>query len=116
MCKVIRKGAGQPLRDAMEVAGLSGPALAEATKKADPTGKGVSSSAIGNLAGQGKTSQEECRLRTAYLIAAAIPSPFQDLFELPPTATATVIERSHTDGEHRHSAGHGTSCRPDTAA
>lgn len=115
MCKVIRKSGGQPLRDAMAKAGLSGPALAELAKRIDPAGKGVSSSTVGNLAGQGKTAQDECRIRTAYLIALATGAPFQDLFNLPPTATATV-ERSQSHGEHRHSVGHDTSCRPHAAA
>lgn len=102
MPKLSRKGEGQPLRDAMQAAGLSGPELAQATKEADPTGRGVSPATIGRLTGRGKTARDKCELSTAWLISDALhrrtSAPLQDLFCMPTRSTSTV-ERSRSDAE-----------------
>ncbi|MEU7154071.1 XRE family transcriptional regulator [Streptomyces sp. NPDC045456] len=90
MSTLIRKGDGQPLRAAMKAAGLSGPALSVATKRVDPTGRGVSPAAIGVIAGRGRTARQQCRLRTAWLIADALDAPLQSLFAMPTASTDTV--------------------------
>lgn len=83
MPKLIRKGEGKPLRDAMERADLTIEALAEATKTVDPTGKGVSSATVGNLAGRGKTARNRCELSTAWFVSEALRTPLDDLFIIP---------------------------------
>jgi hypothetical protein len=88
-----RKHEGQPLRDAMRAAGMSGPKLAAATKTVDPTGRGISPAIVGRLTGQGKTAREKCRGRTAGLISAALLLPVEVLFDMPSDSTSTV-ERS----------------------
>lgn len=98
MSNLLRKDSGQPLRAAMKTAGLSGPTLAAATKLVDPTGKGISPAAIGRVAGQGETAREQCRLRTAWLIADALNVPLQSLFSMPTVSTDTV-ERSSPHGD-----------------
>lgn len=90
MPKLHRKDDGQPLRAAMARAGLSIPALAEATKRVDPAGKGVSAAAIGRLAGQGKTARSACELKTAWFIAEALHAPLPDLFAIPARLTVSV--------------------------
>lgn len=96
MSHLIRKGKGQPIRDAMKRAKLSGPGLAEAIKRSDPTGKGISAAAVGRIAGKGQTASDRCRLRTAWLIAEALDAPLQQLFSMPAASTVTV-ERSRSD-------------------
>ncbi|MEU3162238.1 XRE family transcriptional regulator [Streptomyces griseoincarnatus] len=100
MPKLHRKAGGQPIRDAMERAGLSGPELAQATKEVDPTGKGVSPATVGRIAGQGKTARDRCELETAWLVAEALHrrtnAPLQDLFAMHEPSTST-IERSSPD-------------------
>lgn len=102
MPKVSRKGEGQPLRAAMKRAGLSGPELAEATKAVDPSGKGISASAVGRLTGRGKSARSHCELATAWLIAEALHrrtcTPLQELFSMPSRSTTTV-ERSRTHAD-----------------
>ncbi|MFB7711650.1 XRE family transcriptional regulator [Streptomyces sp. NPDC056105] len=98
MPKLLRKSEGQPLRTAMESAGLSGPDLAEATRRVDPDGKGVSPATVGRLAGQGKTARNACELKTAWVIAEALDEPLQRLFSMPTRSTVTV-ERSRSDAE-----------------
>jgi hypothetical protein len=102
MPKLHRKADGKPLREAMARAGLSIPQLAEATRRVDPAGKGVSAATVGRLAGQGKTAREHCELRTAWVIAEALHketnTPLQDLFAMPSPSTSTV-ERSTPDAE-----------------
>ena len=90
MTNLIRKGDGQPIRDAMRAAELSGPALSAATKRVDPRGKGVSPAAIGFITGRGRSAQDRCRLRTAWLIADALDVPLQRLFAMPTVSTDTV--------------------------
>lgn len=97
MPNLLRKSAGQPIRDAMKAKGMSGPDLAEATKAIDVTGRGISPAAVGRLAGRGRTSAEACRLRTAWLMAEALEEPLQDLFFMPSVSTDTV-ERCNPDG------------------
>lgn len=96
MTNLIRKSEGQPIRDAMKAAGMSGPELAEATKAVDPAGKGVSAAVIGFLAGQGRSARKRCRLATAWWIAEGLDVPLQRLFAMPTPSTATV-ERSRSD-------------------
>jgi hypothetical protein len=102
MPKLHRRRDGKPLRDAMARAGLTGPELAEATKEADPTGKGVSPATVGRITGQGKTARERCELDTAWFIAEALHrrtnAPLQDLFAMP-TGSTSIIERSTPDAE-----------------
>lgn len=90
MTHLTRKGCGRPLRDAMNVAGVSGPELAEATRRVDPTGKGVSAAVIGMLSGQGTSARDRCRLRTAWLIAEGLDVQIHRLFSMPAPSTATV--------------------------
>ncbi|TJZ55576.1 XRE family transcriptional regulator [Streptomyces piniterrae] len=90
MTTLIRKADGQPIRDAMRAAGLSGPALSAATRLVDPRGKGVSPAAVGCITGRGVSAQDRCRLRTAWLIADALDVPLQRLFAMPTTSTDTV--------------------------
>lgn len=102
MPKVSRKGEGQPLRAAMEAAGLSGPELSEATKEIDPTGRGVSPATVGRITGRGKTARNTCELSTAWFVAEALHrrtnAPLQDLFSMPSRSTTTVERsRSHAD-------------------
>lgn len=85
-----RKGAGQPLRDAMTAAGLTGPTLAAATKVVDVTGRGISPATVGKLAGRGQTATDTCRLRTAWLIAEVLDKPLHQLFSMPTVSTDTV--------------------------
>lgn len=87
---LTRKGSGQPLRDAMQAKGVSGPELAEATRRVDPTGKGVSAAVIGMLAGQGTSARDRCRVRTAWLIAEGLDVQIHRLFSMPTPATTTV--------------------------
>lgn len=97
MPKLHRKADGKPLRDAMKAAGLSIPQLAEATRRVDPDGKGVSPATVGRLAGQGKTARGSCELKTAWFVAEALHrranAPLQDLFAMP-TGSTSNIERS----------------------
>lgn len=102
MPKLHRKDDGRPLRAAMARAGLSIPQLAEATRRVDPTGKGVSAATVGRLAGQGKTARDKCELKTAWFVAEALhqetSAPLQDLFAMP-SASTSIIERSRSDAE-----------------
>ncbi|MFB6943226.1 hypothetical protein ACFWGL_16970 [Streptomyces sp. NPDC060286] len=72
---------GAPLRAAMRAAGLDIPRLAARTKDVDPEGKGLSTSYVGFITGSGKTAREECSNRAANLIATALNSDIEDLFE-----------------------------------
>lgn len=94
MPKLHRKDDGRPLRDTMARAGLSIPQLAEATKRVDPAGKGVSAAAVGRLAGQGKTARSTCELKTAWFIAEALHAPLPDLFVIPTHLTVSVQLRT----------------------
>lgn len=104
MPKLIRKGDGKPLRDAMTRAHLTIEELAEATKDVDPDGKGISASTVGRLTSRGKSARERCEWTTAWVVAAALHrrtnAPLQDLFDppffMPPHSTSTV-ERSRSD-------------------
>lgn len=98
MSKLVRKGAGKPIRDAMEAAGLSGPELAEATKTVDPTGKGISPATVGRVAGRGKTARDQCELLTAWLMTEVLDIPIQRCFSMP-TASTTTVERSTPHAE-----------------
>jgi hypothetical protein len=104
MTHLFRKGNGQPIRTAMDAAGMSGPRLAEATKAVDPDGKGISAAAVGAITGQGKNAQDRCRLKSGWFIAealdaAGVSAPLQHLFSrtpMPDDSTST-IERSKPD-------------------
>lgn len=104
MTHLFRKGNGQPIRTAMRAAGLSGPQLAEATKAVDPDGKGISPAAVGKIVGLGSSTQDRCRLRSAWLIADALDAaganaPLQRLFSrIPmPTDSTSTVERSRAN-------------------
>lgn len=88
--KLHRRDAGRPLREAMRTAGLSGPALAAATRQIDASGRGISPATVGKLAGQGGSAGEVCRLRTAWLIAEVLDVPMHRIFAMPTVSTDTV--------------------------
>ncbi|MBL1107391.1 helix-turn-helix transcriptional regulator [Streptomyces sp. 5-8] len=90
MTDLIRKGAGQPLRDAMRRRGLTQAALAAKTKGVDASGRGVSLGTIIKITGRGKYGADRCRERTARLIAAALGEPVNDHFLTPSVSTDTV--------------------------
>ena len=102
MPKLNRRDGGRPIRAAMARAGLSIPQLAEATKRVDPAGKGVSPAAVGHLVGQGRSARERCEWTTAWLVAEALhretSAPLQDLFAMPTPSTSS-IERSTSNAE-----------------
>ncbi|MEU9792946.1 XRE family transcriptional regulator [Streptomyces sparsogenes] len=98
MSNLIRKGNGKPLRAAMERRGLSVPQLAAATKEVDVTGRGISVATVYKLTGNGKGAADECRLRTAWLLTAAMEEPLQEHFDMPSVSTDTV-ERSTPHGD-----------------
>jgi hypothetical protein len=90
MTDLIRKGKGQPLRDAMERSGLTQAELAAKTKAVDIRGRGVSVATVIKVTGRGRTAAEKCRLRTAWLIATALNDPLQQHFDMPSVSTDTV--------------------------
>jgi hypothetical protein len=90
MTLLLRKSAGKPIRDAMKRNGLSAERLAEATKAHDVKGRGISLGTVVKIVGKGETAVSECRLRTAWLIAAALSEPLQELFSMPSVSTDTV--------------------------
>ncbi|MFJ9644973.1 XRE family transcriptional regulator [Streptomyces sp. NPDC101206] len=90
MTHVLRKGDGRPIRDAMKRRRMSGERLAEATKGVDVQGRGISVATVHKIAGRGATARSECRLRTAWLIALALDTPLQGLFDMPSVSTDTV--------------------------
>lgn len=100
MTHLLRKGDGQPIRDAMKRRRMTGQALAEATREADAAGQGISTATVHKLAGRGEYAANTCRLRTAWLIATALHEPLQELFSMPSVSTDTV-ERSSPDGDPR---------------
>lgn len=98
MPKLLRKDAGQPIREAMETRGLSTRKLAEKTRTVDPEGRGVSRATIGILAGRGKSSRDSFELHTCWLVALGLDWRIHQLFSMPPRSTVTV-ERSRSDAE-----------------
>jgi hypothetical protein len=96
MPNLLRKSDGQPIRDAAKAKQISYRQLAEATKDVDATGRGISLATVSQVAGSGDTAKQDCRLRTAWLIAEALDEPLQHLFAMPGVSTDTV-ERSHPD-------------------
>jgi hypothetical protein len=90
MTDLIRKGKGQPLRDAMKRRGLTQADLADKTKTVDVRGRGVSLGTVIKVTGQGETAADVCRFRTAWLIATAMSEPLQDHFDMPSVSTDTV--------------------------
>ncbi|MFE7232517.1 XRE family transcriptional regulator [Streptomyces sp. NPDC057596] len=90
MTDLIRKGEGQPLRDAMERSGLTQADVAARTREVDVRGRGVSLGTVVKVTGSGKTATDACRLRTAWLIATALGEPLQGVFDMPAVSTDTV--------------------------
>lgn len=90
MTDLIRKGKGQPLRDAMKRSGLTQAELAARTKAVDVRGRGISLGTVIKVTGQGETATDVCRIRTAWLIATAMSEPLQDHFDMPSVSTDTV--------------------------
>jgi hypothetical protein len=76
-----RRDEGQPIREAMDEAGLSITRLAKRTREIDPYGEGVSKSAIGSLVSLGTSGRENNRPRTAALVAEALGKPVKNLFD-----------------------------------
>src|SRR5690348_2458577 len=97
MSRMLRKDEGQPLRAAMQTAGLSGPGLSTATKQLDSRGVGISPATVGFLATTGKTARSRCRRRTADLIAEALGVPVEQLFT--PSVSTDTVERSSPHGD-----------------
>lgn len=77
---MYRLDAGQPIRDAMEITGLSIERLAEKTKNVDPGGYGISQSAIGHMVSVGPSGRERFEDRSCDLVARALERPVQELF------------------------------------
>lgn len=98
MTNPTRKGDGQPLRDSMKRLGLTQATLAAKTKAVDESGRGVSLATVIKVTGRGRYAAEQCRLRTARLIAAALGDPLQRHFDMPPVSTDTV-ERCNPHGD-----------------
>lgn len=90
MTDLIRKGKGQPLRDAMKRSGLTQAELAARTKAVDIRQKGVSLGTVIKVTGQGETATDVCRIRTAWLITTAMSEPLQDHFDMPSVSTDTA--------------------------
>ncbi|MGI3198464.1 XRE family transcriptional regulator [Streptomyces sp. GTA36] len=90
MTDLIRKGDGQPLRDAMKRRRVTQAELAARTRAVDARGQGVSVATVIKVTGRGKTAAEKCRLRTAWLIATALEEPLQQHFDMPSVSTDTV--------------------------
>ncbi|MFI1734004.1 helix-turn-helix domain-containing protein [Streptomyces acidicola] len=90
MTDLIRKGEGQPLRDAMKRRGVTQAVLAARTRAVDICGRGVSVATVSKVTGSGGTAVEKCRLRTAWLIATALDEPLQRHFDMPSVSTDTV--------------------------
>ncbi|MFC5204561.1 helix-turn-helix domain-containing protein [Streptomyces kaempferi] len=77
---------GQPIRNAMREAGLSIERLAEKTKEVDPTGYGISRSAIGHMVSQGPSGRHKFEDRSCDLVARALGKPRTELFsDIAPT-------------------------------
>ncbi|MBD2831637.1 XRE family transcriptional regulator [[Kitasatospora] papulosa] len=98
MTNLIRKGAGQPLRDAMKRTGLTQAELAAKTKAVDASGQGVSLGTVIKLTGRGRSATDSCRLHTAWLVATALGDPLEKHFDTPTVSTDTV-ERSTPHGD-----------------
>ncbi|WP_369778880.1 XRE family transcriptional regulator [Streptomyces sp. R33] len=90
MTNLLRKGAGQPIRDAMKRRGLTAETLAGATRAVDATGRGISLATVNKVAGRGETAVDACRPRTAWLITVALDERIHSLFDMPGVSTTTV--------------------------
>ncbi|MEU6496402.1 MULTISPECIES: helix-turn-helix transcriptional regulator [unclassified Streptomyces] len=90
MTDLLRKGEGQPLRDAMKRRGVTQAELAARTRAVDVRGQGVSVATVVKVTGSGKTAVKKCRLRTAWLLATALDEPLQQHFDMPSVSTDTV--------------------------
>lgn len=98
MTHLYRRDRGAPIRKRMDELKLSCPSLADATRRVDPDGKGISAATVGNLAGRGTSAHDRCRLRTAWLIAEVLGTPLQNLFSMDPVVTVTdEKETPHAD-------------------
>ncbi|MGD1219962.1 XRE family transcriptional regulator [Streptomyces krungchingensis] len=102
MTNPTRKGAGQPLRDAMKRQGLTQATLAARTREIDERGKGVSLGTVVKITGRGRWAVEECRDRTARLLGAALREPLDVLFSMPIDHTHTVERCDHAGSDHPH--------------
>lgn len=75
-------GDGQPLRNAVEKAGLSTRGIADRTREID--GYGVAQSVIGHLLSTGKSHRSTCSRRSAdyitRVLADALGEPVEGLF------------------------------------
>lgn len=93
---------GQPIRDAMAAAGMKIPQLAEATRKADPEGKGLPQSLVGFIVTEAPSARERCTPRSAELVALALDASVEEFFtEDPPSSrtpapTTTTVERRNS--------------------
>lgn len=76
-----RRNGGKDLHDAMWAAGMTQRELARATKKADPTGMGISIQLIAFLATRRSWGRETTSLRSAALIEQALGAEPWTLFE-----------------------------------
>ncbi|GGS81688.1 hypothetical protein GCM10010240_13790 [Streptomyces griseoviridis] len=102
MTDLIRKGEGQPLRDAMQRHGVTQAELAARTRAVDVRGQGVSVATVAKVTGRGRTAVDKCRLRTAWLLTSAMAEPLQDHFDMPSVSTDTVERcKPHGDSDPR---------------
>ncbi|PWI08363.1 hypothetical protein DIZ27_23280 [Streptomyces sp. NWU339] len=98
MTTLIRKGEGEPLRDAMRRRGLTQASLAARTREVDKRGRGVSLGTVVKVTGRGRWAVDVCRQRTAELIVAALGEPLEHHFAMP-TITTDTVERCKDDGD-----------------
>lgn len=73
---------GQPLREAMDAAGVGLERLSELTRATDPSGAGVSFQLIAFLATEKRWARETTTPRTAELIEDALSAARGSLFEV----------------------------------
>jgi hypothetical protein len=83
----------------MSNAGLTITGLADATRAADPDGKGVSRAALGFLIAQGASAREQINDRAAQLVAAALRKPERALFD---ADTLAMPQKSTSTRGSRH--------------
>lgn len=77
---MYRRDNGQPIRTAMQQAGLSIERLAEKTREADPAGYGIKPATIGHMVSSGTSGRESFTNRSCDLVARALGKPVEDLF------------------------------------
>lgn len=82
---MYRLDGGQPIRTAMDAAGLSIERLAGKTKEVDPAGYGIARSTIGHMVSTGTSGRLRFTPRSSGLVAAALDRPVPEFFGQSPT-------------------------------